>query len=167
MSRQETSEAQRRDGRMLPISIPYSAALLAPAALLLAVWPRLATNLFATGFGEHSFVPHGISYLWVPQLWLLHVSSDLLIGASYVAISSTLVYLIYRARHDIPFSWVFLAFGVFIFSSGITHFMEVWTSWHATYWLSGYVKTPDRGGFGATAAVLPFLVPKVLMLFKP
>jgi signal transduction histidine kinase/CheY-like chemotaxis protein len=166
MSRQETSEAQRRDGRMLPISIPYSAALLAPAALLLAVWPRLATNLFATGFGEHSFVPHGISYLWVPQLWLLHVSSDLLTGASYVAISSTLVYLIYRARHDIPFSWVFLAFGVFIFSSGITHFMEVWTIWHATYWLSGYAKLLTAAASVATAVVLPFQVPKVFMLIE-
>src|SRR5262249_9780025 len=98
MSRQETSEAQRRDGRMLSISIPYSAALLAPAAVLLAVWPRLATNLFATGFGGQVFMPHGMCYLWVPQLWLLHVSSDLLIGVSYVAISSTLIYLIYRAR---------------------------------------------------------------------
>jgi hypothetical protein len=32
-------------------------------------------------------------------------------GAALLAISSTLIYLIYRARHDIPFSWVFLAFG--------------------------------------------------------
>jgi hypothetical protein len=166
MSRQETSEAQRRDGRMLSISIPYSAALLAPAAVLLAVWPRLATNLFATGFGEQSFMPHGICYLWVPQLWLLHVSSDLLIGVSYVAISSTLVYLIYRARHDIPFSWVFLAFGVFIFSSSITHFMEVWTIWNATYWLSGYVKLLTAAASVATAVVLPFQVPKVLMLIE-
>jgi hypothetical protein len=30
---------------------------------------------------------------------------------------------------------MFLAFGVFIFSCSITHFMEVWTTWHATYWL--------------------------------
>jgi signal transduction histidine kinase len=166
MSRQETPEAQRRDGRMLSISVPYSAALLAPAAVLLAVWPRLATNLLATGFGEQSFMPHGICYLWVPQLWLLHVSTDLLIGVSYVTISSTLVYLIYRARHDIPFSWVFLAFGVFIIACSATHFMEVWTIWNATYWLSGYVKLLTAAASVATAVVLPFQVPKVFMLIE-
>jgi hypothetical protein len=82
-------------------------------------------------------VPAGV---WVPQLYLMHVSSDLLIGVSYIAISSTLIYLIYRARNDMPFSWIFVAFGVFIVACSFTHFMEVWTIWNATYWLSGYVK---------------------------
>jgi hypothetical protein len=85
---------------------------------------------------------------------------------SYVAISSTLIYLIYRARHDMPFSWIFVAFGVFIFSCSITHFMEVWTIWHATYWLSGYVKLLTAAASVATAVVLPFLVPKVLVLIQ-
>src|SRR6202043_3504130 len=99
MSRHELSEPQRRDWRM----VYYGAALLAPAAALLVVWPRLATNLFAASFGEQAFMPHGMCYLWVPQLYFLRVSSDLLIGLSYVAISSTLIYLIYQARHDMPF----------------------------------------------------------------
>ena len=80
-------------------------------------------------------MPHGMCYLWVPQLWLMPESSDL--GLSYVAISGMLVYLLYRARCDIPFVWVFLAFGIFIIACGATHFMEVWTIWNATYWLSG------------------------------
>ena len=48
MSRHEISEPQRRDWRMLS----YGAALLAPAAVLLVAWPRLAANLFANGFGK-------------------------------------------------------------------------------------------------------------------
>jgi hypothetical protein len=70
-----------------------------------------------------------------------------------------------HARHDIPFSWVFLAFGVFIIACSATHFMEVWTIWHAT-WLSGYVKLLTAAASVATAVVLPFLVPKVLMLIQ-
>jgi len=66
----------------------------APAAVLLFAWPRLAANLFANGFAEQMFMPHGMCYLWVPQLYFLHVSSDLLIGLSYIAISSTLIYLV-------------------------------------------------------------------------
>jgi hypothetical protein len=94
MSTSEMPERQRRNWRVLS----YAAALLAPAAVLLLVWPKLVTNLFASGFGDQMFMPHGMCYLWVPQLYLMHVSSDLLIGISYVAISSTLIYLIYRAR---------------------------------------------------------------------
>jgi hypothetical protein len=162
MSRHEIPQAQRRDWRMLS----YGAALLAPAAVLLVAWPRLASNLFSTGFAEQMFMPHGMCYLWVPQLYFMHVSSDFLIGLSYVAISSTLIYLIYRARHDMPFSWIFVAFGVFIIACSATHFMEVWTIWHATYWLSGYVKLLTAAASVATAVVLPFLVPKVLMLIQ-
>jgi hypothetical protein len=80
------------------------------------------------------------------------------------AISSTLIYLIYRARNDMPFSWIFVAFGVFIIACSATHFMEVWTN--ATYWLSGYVKLLTAAASVATAVVLPFLVPKVLALIK-
>ena len=61
----EISEPQRRDWRMLS----YGAALLVPAAVLLVVWPRLAANLFATGFAEQMFMPHGMCYLWMPQLY--------------------------------------------------------------------------------------------------
>jgi signal transduction histidine kinase/CheY-like chemotaxis protein len=169
MSRRPISQAYRAAAesiRELPYRqiLIYSAGLVLPAAILLVIWPRLAANLFATGFEDGSFMPHGMCYLWVPQLYLMHVSSDLLIGLSYVAISSTLVYLIYLARHDIPFSWMFLAFGLFIVACGMTHFMEVWTIWNATYWLSGYIKLLTATVSVATAVVLPFLVPRVLAL---
>jgi signal transduction histidine kinase/CheY-like chemotaxis protein len=133
---------------------------------LLVLWPGLASNLFSSGFGDRMFMPHGACYVWVPQLWLMHMSTDLLIGISYVAISLTLVYLIHRARRDIPFQWVFLAFGLFIIACGTTHFMEVWTIWNASYWLSGYAKLLTAAVSVATAVVLPGLVPKVLALIQ-
>ena len=144
----------------------YAAALVVPAGILLVVWPMLAANLFASGVGQESFMPHGMCYLWVPQLYWMHVSSDLLIGVSYLAISSTLIYLIYRAREDMPFSWIFVAFGVFILACAGTHFMGAWTVWHPEYWLAGYVKLLTAAASVATAVVLPFLVPKVLSLIK-
>jgi hypothetical protein len=59
-----------------------------------------------------------------------------------------------------------VAFGVFIIACSATHFMEVWTIWHATYWLSGYVKLLTAAASVATAVVLPFLVPKGLVLIQ-
>jgi signal transduction histidine kinase len=140
--------------------------LLAVAATLLVTWPSLLRNLFASGFGGHVFMPHGHCYMWVPQLWLLHVTSDTLIGFSYVAISLSLAYLVHRARRDIPFHRVFLAFGLFIVACGVTHLMEVWTLWNATYWLSGYVKLVTATASVATALILPPLLPKTLALIR-
>ena len=90
-------------------------------------------------FDPNAFMPHVHCYLWNAGLIRLHVVSDLAIGISYVAISVTLAYLIWRARRDIPFSWMFLAFGTFILACGATHFMEVWTLWTPLYWVSGLV----------------------------
>jgi len=114
-------------------------------------------------FASSGFLPHGHCYLWKPGLVWLHVTSDLLIGLSYVAISVTLAYIVKRIR-DIPFNWMFLAFGLFIIACGMTHFMEVWTLWTPTYWLAGDLKALTAFASVATALLLPPLVPRAIDL---
>jgi hypothetical protein len=86
--------------------------------------PRFTDRLLAT-----NFLPHLYCYLRNPDLVWTHVTADSLIGIAYFAISVTLGYLVYKARRDIPFHWMFLAFGLFIIACGGTHFMEVVTIW--------------------------------------
>jgi PAS domain S-box-containing protein len=144
----------------------YSIALLVLTTALLFIWPGLFQNLLATRSATEAFMPHQHCYQFIPELVWLHLSSDTLIGLSYVSISLTLAYLVYRARRDIPFHWVFLAFGLFIIACGATHFMEVWTTYRATYWLSGYVKLVTAVASVATALVLPPLVPRTLAMVR-
>jgi PAS domain S-box-containing protein len=112
------------------------------------------------------FMPHAYCYLRNPAMISLHFWSDLLIGIAYVAISLTLVYMVRRARREIPFDWIFIAFGAFIIACGGTHFMEVWTLWTPVYWLSGMVKAVTAAASVLTAIVLPPLVPKTLALLQ-
>jgi PAS domain S-box-containing protein len=112
------------------------------------------------------FLPHAVCYLWDRSLLAVHATSDFLIGVSYVTISATLAYLVYRARRDIPFHSILLAFGAFIVACGATHFMELWTLWEPRYWLAGAVKIVTAGASLATALVLPPLVPKALALVR-
>ncbi len=132
--------------------------VLASAATLVLFSPVPFRGMLVSA----GFMPHGHCYLWQPKLVALHVVSDALIGTAYVAISITLAYLVYRARTDIPFSWMFLAFGAFIIACGLTHYMEVWTLWHPTYWLAGNVKLLTALASVTTAVALPPLVPRVL-----
>src|SRR5216684_875289 len=124
-------------------------------------WPGLAGRILAT-----SFLPHLYCYLRTPWLVWTHVTADSLIGLAYVAISGTLAYLVYRARRDIPFHWMFLAFGLFIIACGATHFMEVVTIWIPVYVLSAAVKVFTALVSVATAVLLPFTVPRVLTLIQ-
>jgi signal transduction histidine kinase len=111
-------------------------------------------------------MPHEFCYLRDPKLVWLHVVSDSLIGLAYLSISGTLAYLVFKASKGIPFNWVFLAFGLFIVSCGLTHFMEVWVIWEPVYWLSGYVKVVTAAASVATAVALFPLVPKIFQLIQ-
>jgi two-component system cell cycle sensor histidine kinase/response regulator CckA len=122
----------------------------------------LLRRLFDTG----GFMAHGYCYLWNGNLVRLHLLSDLIIGFSYVAISLTLLYLVRRAKRDIPFHWMFIAFGGFIIACGATHFMEVWTLWTPVYWLSGTVKLVTALASVTTAFALPPLIPKSLSMIR-
>jgi signal transduction histidine kinase len=115
-----------------------------------------APSLLTSGF-----LPHGYCYLWDKPLLWTHLLSDLLIGLSYVTISASLIVLLHRIRHDIPFNFLFIAFGTFIIACGMTHFMEVWTLWQPYYWLAGSVKVVTAAASVTTAIVMPFMVPRV------
>jgi signal transduction histidine kinase len=134
--------------------------------LLAVVLGALAFELFDISIFTRIGMAHEYCYLREPKLIWLHVTSDLLIGSAYVSISGTLAYLVYRASRGIPFNWVFLAFGLFIVSCGLTHFMEVWVIWEPVYWLSGYVKVITAAASLATAVALFQLVPKVFALIE-
>lgn len=119
-------------------------------------------NLFVSG----GFIPHGHCYLWKPELVWLHIVSDSLIAIAYYSIPITLVYFV-RKRADLPFNWIFLLFGTFIVACGTTHVIEIWTLWHPTYWLSGFIKAITAFISLYTALTLVPLVPLALALPSP
>ncbi|MBK5259469.1 MAG: HAMP domain-containing histidine kinase [Thermoanaerobaculia bacterium] len=145
-----------------PNVVRYAAGMTAATALILLFWPGLMSTLFSSG----GFMPHAVCYLQNPRLIWVNAATDLLIGVSYVVISALLTLLVHRARRDIPFTWVFLAFGTFIVACGMTHFMEVMTIWQPVYWLSAAVKIVTAVASVATAAVLPPMIPKVLAMVR-
>lgn len=126
------------------------------------LWPALGARFF----GANDYLPHAFCYLRRPALVWTHVTADSLIALAYLAISVTLTYLVYKARRDIPFHWIFLAFGLFIIACGGTHLMEVVTIWKPVYVFSAAVKIFTALASLLTAAVLPYNVPHILSLVQ-
>ncbi|MCU1301672.1 MAG: domain S-box protein [Candidatus Sulfotelmatobacter sp.] len=135
------------------IAIPATATILWLGAKLV----RGATGRSA------DFMPHGYCYLWDPWIVWLHVISDGLITLSYYCIPLALIYLA-RRRRDLPFNWIFWMFGLFILGCGTTHLMEIWTIWHASYFLARILKGITAAVSVVTAAMLIPLIPKAIAL---
>ncbi|BAI72062.1 two-component sensor histidine kinase [Azospirillum sp. B510] len=112
------------------------------------------------------FVPHGVCLLWRPDILMLHVGSDMLIGLSYFSIPVALIYFVLR-RRDVAFGWVALLFALFIIACGTTHLLSVWTLWYPDYVLEGLVKLITAFASLGTAAALWWLMPRLLALPSP
>lgn len=133
-----------------------SAAAVAVSVAAIALIPAAVRNISSS-----NFLPHVACYLYDKQLVALHVGSDAAIWLAYLAISCTLVYLVWRTRREIPFSWMFLAFGLFIIACGFTHFMEMVVLWKPLYWLAGDVKLVTAVASVVTAVALPTVIPQI------
>jgi PAS domain S-box-containing protein len=62
---------------------------------------------------------------------------------------------------------MFACFGMFILACGLTHAMEVWTLWHADYWVSGAIKAVTAIASVTTAILLVKLIPQAVLLPSP
>lgn len=126
----------------------------------------IISELWTSFFTSGSFIPHGHCYLWQTNLVWLHILSDAFIALAYYSIPTTLFYFV-RKRQDLPFDWIFLLFSAFIVACGTTHLIEIWTLWHPTYWVSGFVKAVTAMISVITAVQLVPLVPQALALPSP
>lgn len=122
-------------------------------------------NFFLHIFSS-DFMPHGFCYRWSPDVLWLNATADSIITLSYYMIPLTLAAFV-RKRPDVPFHWMFVMFGVFIFGCGTTHLMEVYTIWHPTYRLAGIIKAVTALASASTAVMLVWLIPKAVAIPSP
>ncbi|MDX2159977.1 MAG: HAMP domain-containing sensor histidine kinase [bacterium] len=111
---------------------------------------------------DQALQPHAQCLLYNPSLINLYTASDLLTGLSYMAISLALVVFVRQARRELPFNWIFLAFGAFIFFCGLTHFFDIVTLWTPVYWSSGLIRLLTAIASVSTAFLLPPLIPRAM-----
>lgn len=97
------------------------------------------TSLLSWLMSPQDYMPHGMCFLWQPELIALHVVSDSLIALAYYSIPIALIYFVLK-RADLAFPSIFVLTGLFILACGTTHAMSVWTLWNPDYRLDGGIK---------------------------
>lgn len=119
-------------------------------------------------FATNQFMPHGMCFLWRPDILWMHVGSDLIIALAYFSIPLGLVYFI-RQRQDLAqeYRWLLRLFAAFITFCGLTHLMGIWVLWNPDYVAQGFLKLATALVSLATAVVLWPLIPRALALPHP
>jgi PAS domain S-box-containing protein len=114
---------------------------------------------------SRDYLPHRYCYRAEPGLVWTNVTSDAMIGVSYVVIFVCLLWIANRL-HTLPqlrgFIWIFLAFGTFILSCAVTHWMELTTVWLPFYPLSAALKVACAAVSIPTAILLVRVAPAVV-----
>ncbi|SHN66049.1 sensor histidine kinase [Bradyrhizobium erythrophlei] len=97
------------------------------------------TSFLSWLMSPQDYMPHGMCFLWQPELIALHVVSDSLIALAYYSIPIALIYFVWK-RADLAFPTIFILTGLFILACGTTHAMSVWTLWYPDYRVDGGIK---------------------------
>jgi PAS domain S-box-containing protein len=97
------------------------------------------TSFLSWLLSPQNYMPHGMCFLWQPELIALHVASDSLIALAYYSIPVALIYFVMK-RTDLAFPAIFVLTGLFILACGTTHAMSVWTLWFPDYRVDGGIK---------------------------
>ena len=117
-------------------------------------------------FDLNNFMPHGMCFLWRPELVGIHVIADLAIALAYFSIPVTIALFLRRTRARIPFRWAFAMFGIFILFCGINHVMNIVVLWYPLYYLEGALKLMTAAASVATAVLMLPLVPVLIDRFS-
>lgn len=146
---------------------PLGLARATPAQLVLFTAAALASLAVAGLWAQRSLgaglLPHAFCIAGSQPLLLLHVVSDALIAAAYLAIPLALIRFV-RQRRDMPFGWVAWFFGAFIVACGMTHAIEIWTLYDPVYWISGVMKAFTAAVSLATSWILFRLLPRAIAM---
>src|ERR1700716_54498 len=97
------------------------------------------TSFLSWLMSPQDYMPHGMCFLWQPELITLHVASDSAIALAYYSIPIALIYFASK-RTALGFRSIFVLTGFFIRAGGTPHVMGGWTLWNPDYRLDGFIK---------------------------
>lgn len=110
--------------------------------------------------------PHGFCLLWQPWLIWIQATSNLLIGCSYLAISTIIIHVL-KSRKDFAFRLIFVMFAVFVLLCGMGHWLDTLTLWVPAYRLQTAVNAATAIASLATMSALYFLLPTIMSFPSP
>jgi signal transduction histidine kinase len=121
----------------------------------------------ASFFNQENFMPHGMCYLWRPDILWTSVISDVITALAYFSITAAIIIFV-KKRHDLPYPWFFILAGSIIFvACGLSHLISAIVIWEPIYGISAISKAITAITSLATGIAIWFVLPFFLKLPSP
>jgi signal transduction histidine kinase len=113
-----------------------------------------------------TFLPHGASMLWKPELIWVNAVSDALLACAFFTIAFVLALFAWRRHHEIlvVFRVIFWSFAVFAAICGVGRVLDILTLWVPAYGLEAAVKIVLAPISVVITAGLLLLLPRFLAI---
>ena len=112
-------------------------------------------------------MPHGMCYLWQPDILWASVVSDVITALAYYSITAAVIVFV-KKRKDLPYPWFFILAGSIIFMAcGTTHLISAVVIWEPIYGISAISKSITAISSLATGILIWFVLPFFLSLKSP
>ncbi len=132
---------------------------------MLIIWALSMTS--SSFFDNSNFMPHGMCYLWQPDILWTSVISDVLTGLAYFSITAAVIIFV-KKRQDLPYPWFFLLAGSVIFlACGTSHLVSAIVIWEPIYGISSIVKAITAVTSVATGIAIWVILPFFLKFPSP
>ena len=118
-------------------------------------------------FNNEQFMPHGMCYLWQPDVLWTSVISDVTIALAYYSV--TLAFIVFvKRRTDLLYPWFFILAGSIIFlACGTSHLISAIVIWEPIYGVSAVVKAITAISSLVTGIAIWYVLPFFLTLPSP
>ena len=123
-------------------------------------------DVFNQIFYPTGLEPHNVHFYDSPILMWTIILGNILVALAYILIPIAIIYFV-KKRKDLVFHWVFVFFGLFIFSCGLSHIMHIIVFWYPLYWLQAIVDMLTGIVSLATAISLVPVIPLALKIPSP
>jgi len=118
-------------------------------------------------FDYENFMPHGMCYLWKPEILWTTAISDVVIAVAYFSVTAAMIMFVKR-RKDLPYPWFFILAGSIIFvACGLSHLVSAIVIWQPIYGISAVVKAITAVASLTTGVVIWLVLPFFLRLPSP
>jgi len=112
-------------------------------------------------FNYEQYMPHGMCYLWKPEVLWVSVISDVLTALAYFSITIAVIVFV-KKRQDLPYPAFFILVGSIIFlACGTSHLISAIVVWKPIYGISAISKAITA----VTSVLSGILIWKVLPFF--
>lgn len=125
-------------------------------------------DITTTSALDHSqYMPHGMCYLWRPEILWPSAISDVVTAVAYLAFASAVISFV-RRRKDLPYPSFFILAGSIIFlACGTSHLLSAIVIWDPIYGYLAGVKVVVAISSVVAAALLWRLLPLFLSIPSP